>query len=109
MIHHGTYTISDEGVSVTRFVRFPSRTVINYLARGVIKGNFGNGPERKKALGYLYEPVQEAVNEMVGSPTKVIHHSHKLQKKGRNSVECVYCDQDSRSDELTKVCSFSHR
>lgn len=39
--------------------------VLKYLANGVINGDFGNGEERKKNLGILYNDVQNLVNKMV--------------------------------------------
>lgn len=38
---------------------------ITQLARDVINGVYGNGEDRKKALGGLYEPVQAKVNEIL--------------------------------------------
>ena len=39
--------------------------VIEQLARDVIKGRYGNGDERKKALGQYYEQVQERVRQIL--------------------------------------------
>ena len=38
---------------------------IEELARAVIRGEYGNGQERKDKLGNLYEEVQKRVNEML--------------------------------------------
>lgn len=38
---------------------------IEQLARDVIKGKYGNGAERKKKLGLLYNKVQKRVNELL--------------------------------------------
>lgn len=38
---------------------------IEQMARDVIKGLYGNGEERKKALGANYEQVQERVNQIL--------------------------------------------
>ena len=38
---------------------------IDSLAQRVIKGEFGNGEERKKALGNKYNEVQKRVNELL--------------------------------------------
>ena len=39
---------------------------IEKLARRVIRGDFGNGEERRKRLGKKYAPVQNRVNEILG-------------------------------------------
>lgn len=38
---------------------------IDKMAREVLKGKYGNGAERKKALGKLYNKVQKRVNELL--------------------------------------------
>lgn len=39
--------------------------IITILAKEVINGKYGNGAERKKQLGCLYDLVQKKVNEML--------------------------------------------
>ena len=39
---------------------------IENLARRVIKGEFGNGQERRNRLGNLFPAVQNRVNEILG-------------------------------------------
>lgn len=43
---------------------------IDDLAKETIRGNYGNGEARKKALGSNYSAVQARVNEMLGSGSK---------------------------------------
>ena len=38
---------------------------LDVLANAVICGEFGNGDERKRKLGYLYPPVQARVNQIM--------------------------------------------
>ena len=38
---------------------------IDELARRVLRGEFGNGEQRKAALGDLYSAVQAAVNRLM--------------------------------------------
>ena len=38
---------------------------VDALARAVIRGDYGNGAERKRRLGSLYDAVQARVNEML--------------------------------------------
>ena len=39
---------------------------IGYLAARTIRGDFGNGQERRDNLGPLYAPVQNEVNRQLG-------------------------------------------
>lgn len=39
--------------------------IITILAKEVINSKYGNGVERKKQLGCLYDLVQKKVNEML--------------------------------------------
>ena len=41
------------------------RADVDALARAVIRGDYGNGAERKRRLGSLYDAVQARVNEML--------------------------------------------
>ena len=41
-------------------------TNVDELAKAVIRGDYGNGEERKQKLGNLYDQVQARVNEMLG-------------------------------------------
>ena len=43
---------------------------VEELAKEVIKGNYGNGEERKKALGSQYSEVQKVVNQMLNGTYK---------------------------------------
>ena len=47
--------------------------VIKNLALKVIRGDFGNGPERKEKLGKFYGEIQKRVNEML-KEKKVVKH-----------------------------------
>ena len=44
--------------------------MINYLAQRTIRGDFGNGQERKEILGPFYAPVQNEVNRQLGYPKR---------------------------------------
>ena len=46
---------------------------INELAKDVIAGKYGNGEERKQALGDKYNEVQERVNEILLNKTHTIY------------------------------------
>ena len=44
--------------------------MIGYLAQRTIRGDFGNGQERRDNLGPLYAPVQNEVNRQLGYPKR---------------------------------------
>lgn len=71
---------------------------IDELAREVIAGKFGNGEQRKKALGNLYNEVQKRVNEIlsgkVSTPKKSIDEVAKLVLQG------YYGNQPNRQKKL---------
>lgn len=54
-------------------------TVIQNLALRVLKGDFGNGPERRKKLGKYYNDIQKRVNELMkelkNSKSEDVKHS----------------------------------
>lgn len=68
---------------------------IEELARDVIRGKYGNGQDRRKALGELYEMVQSRVNELMGGSTgsekisqisqNVLNDSNSIVNKSVNS------------------------
>ena len=43
-----------------------SHVDIDALARRTIRGDFGNGAERRRRLGANYDAVQRRVNELLG-------------------------------------------
>lgn len=50
---------------------------IEKFAKEVIRGDYGNGAERKKALGDNYRKIQDKVNEMLRGGTKKISSTTK--------------------------------
>lgn len=64
-------------------------TVINNLAIRVIKGDFGDGEDRKKKLGKYYSEIQKKVNELIktmGGGTQSSGGSYKsTSKKSSNT------------------------
>ena len=44
--------------------------MIDFLADRTIRGDFGNGQERRDNLGSLYAPVQNEVNRRLGYSTR---------------------------------------
>lgn len=58
---------------------------IDNLAKEVIRGNFGNGQERRDLLGENYEEIQKKVNELMKSSTGSI----KVSEATSESIEKV--------------------
>ena len=55
----------------------PAEKSVNELAKEVIRGKYGNGDDRKKALGDRYDEVQARVNEILGVNNKVYYTVQK--------------------------------
>lgn len=67
-----------------------SSTDIENLAQEVIRGNFGNGQQRKELLGDSYEQVQKRVNELLKGPLgskKMSDISEETKSKAKKMVE----------------------
>lgn len=66
--------------------------LIDTIARDVIRGMFGNGADRKMALGDAYQKIQDRVNEIIRSSgsgdLKVSDESKKdEEKKGNEAIK----------------------
>lgn len=44
----------------------PAAPDLDALANAVLRGEYGNGEERRRRLGHLYQPVQDLVNRKLG-------------------------------------------
>ena len=55
----------------------PAKKSVDELAKEVIQGKYGNGDDRKKALGDRYDEVQARVNEILGVNNKVYYTVQK--------------------------------
>ena len=55
----------------------PVEKTVDELAQEVIQGKYGNGEDRKKALGDRYDEVQARVNEILGVNNKVYYTVQK--------------------------------
>ena len=55
----------------------PLEKTVDELAKEVIAGKYGNGDDRKKALGDRYDEVQAKVNEILGVNNKVYYTVQK--------------------------------
>ena len=74
-----------------------SKNDVENLAKEVIRGNFGNGQERKDLLGENYEEIQKRVNELMkgsagsktipSDKTKTINVAEEAAKRAVALVE----------------------
>lgn len=66
----------------------PQNKSIDELAHEVIEGKYGNGEDRKKALGSLYDEVQARVNEILGITKPKVTYL-KADYKGNSIVDAL--------------------
>lgn len=59
---------------------------IEGLAREVIRGNFGNGQDRKEALGENYQRIQDRVDQIMRANTKISEVSSDAVEKGKANL-----------------------
>ena len=81
-----------------------SKNDVEKLAKEVIRGNFGNGQERKDLLGGNYEEIQKRVNELMkgsagsktipSDKTKAIGVAEEAAKK---AVALVEADRNKKT------------
>lgn len=81
---------------------------IEELAKEVIQGKYGNGEERKKKLGYLYNDVQNKVNELLGykPKTEIIYivkpgdTLSEIAKKYKTTYQKIALDNNIKNPNL---------
>ena len=71
-------------------------TNIDELARAVIRGEYGNGEERKQKLGSLYNQVQARVNEMLGNSS----NSANIDELAKAVIRGDYGNGEERKQKL---------
>jgi hypothetical protein len=80
---------------------------IDSLAKEVIRGNFGNGDERKEAIGEHYQEIQNRVNEIMKtstvSTTKVSEASEEVVDSGTKAVTKAVSTSTAKGIDLEKV------
>jgi hypothetical protein len=80
---------------------------IDSLAKEVIRGNFGNGDERKEAIGEHYQEIQNRVNElmksMTTSTTKISEASEEVVDSGTKAVTKAVSTSTTKGIDLEKV------
>lgn len=71
-------------------------TNIDELAKAVIRGDYGNGEERKQKLGSLYEQVQARVNEILGNSS----NSANIDELAKAVIRGDYGNGEERKQKL---------
>lgn len=71
---------------------------IDTLAREVIAGKYGNGDDRKKALGNLYSQVQARVNEILSGKTTT--KTKSIDEVAKDVIAGKYGNQPERQKKL---------
>lgn len=71
-------------------------TNIDELAKAVIRGDYGNGKERKQKLGNLYEHVQARVNEILGTSS----NSANIDELAKAVIRGDYGNGEERKQKL---------
>lgn len=62
---------------------------LDNMAISVIRGNYGNGEERKKALGDAYRTIQDRVNQLLGFTTQAVSEVSEKLVVDQNISESV--------------------
>ena len=71
-------------------------TNIDELAKAVIRGDYGNGAERKQKLGNLYNQVQARVNEILGNSS----NSANIDELAKAVIRGDYGNGEERKKKL---------
>lgn len=82
----------------------PAGSVLD-LAVGVMQGAYGNGDDRKNALGLRYEEVRQFINHIASASAQELANEAKQGKYGNGDVRKVVLG--SRYDEVQKIINGS--
>lgn len=87
---------------------------IENLAKEVVRGNFGNGQERKDLLGIYYDKIQKRVNEIMKTSAgskKVFEASESSVKKAEEIAKKVSTSSTSvtKSIDINQVLSVYNK
>ena len=101
--YEGGRHLPDEGTESNSKIDLSENDVEN-LAKEVIRGNFGNGQERKDLLGENYEEIQKRVNELMkgsaGSKTIPSDKTKTIsvaEEAARRAVALVEADRNKKT------------
>ena len=74
---------------------------IEEIAKAVIRGEYGNGQERKEKLGNLYSEVQAKVNELLGNTSNSVN----IDELARAVIRGEYGNGQERKEKLGNLYS----
>lgn len=77
------------------------------MAKKVIRGEFGNGADRKELLGDSYADIQARVNEMLKSNTTASKSNVESGKNAANNI--VKSSSETLTSALEKLKSTSSK
>lgn len=73
---------------------------VDALARAVIRGDYGNGDERRRLLGSRYDEVQARVNVLLGTPAAQPQPKPDIEALARAVIRGDYGNGDERRRRL---------
>lgn len=73
---------------------------IDQMARDVIAGKYGNGDQRKAALGSSYNAVQARVNEILSATSSPAAPAFNVEQAARDVIAGKYGNGDARKNAL---------
>ena len=73
------------------------------LANRVIRGEFGNGKERKENLGYLYPVVNNLVNKKLGSKYQMEISDDLIKEIAKKAMQGAFGPQEEMEKNLDYI------
>ena len=95
-----------QGTSIKPSISATPSKSIDEIAREVIRGDWGNGQDRKsrlEAAAYSYSAVQEKVNEILGGNSKPVTPSKSLDTIAREVIRGDWGNGQDRKSRLEKA------
>ncbi len=100
IVSSGHAVIVTSGASATTTTPTVATTDIDQLAKDVIAGKYGNGEQRKAALGGNYGAVQKRVNEILGGGGSTAP-SKSVEEVAREVIRGDWGNGQDRKERLT--------
>lgn len=76
---------------------------IAQLAQEVLNGKYGNGEDRKQALGVKYDTVQTEVERILNSPKPIVKPKYNLVEVAKDVMQGKYGNGDARKMNLNAL------
>ena len=87
-------------------MKYIEEKTIEEIANLVIKGEFGNGDERKKNLGDLYPIVQNEVNEKLGCSYRHEYNEKSIELLAKRIIKGEFGNDEKRTEKFGDLYSF---